>query len=489
MVAAGARAVARVVSDIPGRMRVSCEPRHDASAALSALCGRLAALPGVTVRQVPHAASVVAEYDPAGTQRAAVLACVDRMIATLQAPAPSRAQKPSRPLQFIGAPGLAVALAAAEAAPPLLVIGALAYAGIPVARRAFAAAREKRLATEHFDIYNLIALASGGAYLTGGLITLLLGLQQYTRAVTARCQLDAAAQTGDVGLSPSARTKAAATLARRIDELPVGDTAWQRRAPRTEGVAAVPLLGAAAAAALLSGNIARLTDSARAVLDIQNGIEFSVQAAARTAMIAAARHGVLVLRGQALEQLAAVDTVILIDSGARRSDERDLIRSLQAMGLQVVRARSSEGKPRTRGGLQPSVQAAVERLRARKRTPVVVGPAEAMCTGAARMLTGASPDTAPDDAEALLLDPELLGLGAALVACRSAERTMRQNVGLVAVPIAASLAAILTERMTTPVPSAVKAASILATSWNSVRPLSRARKTARQANTQRVLAP
>src|SRR5438874_6987819 len=68
-------------------------------------------------------------------------------------------------------PSLAVALAAAELAPPAVLGGTLALAAVPIARRALRGARERHFRLPQIDLAVLGVLAASGEFLAAGLTT------------------------------------------------------------------------------------------------------------------------------------------------------------------------------------------------------------------------------------------------------------------------------------------------------------------------------
>jgi len=117
------------------------------------------------------------------------------------------------------------------------------------------------------------------------------------------------------------------TTASRIAEVLTGagtkPMTLQRSAERVADRLVLPTFVLAGASAALTAELDRMTSVL--ITDFGTGLRIAVPAAALTAMILAAREGVLVKGGQFLEQLAKVDTIVFDKTGTLTRGEPEVI--------------------------------------------------------------------------------------------------------------------------------------------------------------------
>lgn len=399
------RAAVAVLHSIPGRIRLRVPRLRRGARAVEHLQNGLAAENGIRrVEALPEVESLIVEYDsdahrPQGlVRRIEELLRRGRSAPPVGEDQPLRAQDVAPPrrggLHPLVIPSIAMALAATEALPAVLVGAALAAAAAPIARRAVEGLRRRRFNVDQLDVAALTVLAAQGNFLIGGMVAWLVGLGDYILEQTAgrsrraiselmspenqrawverdgrvvsvpvselapgdtalvypgdllpadgvvthgKALVDQKALTGEpeaVLKEPGERVYALSavvdghlrvrvehigreTRAGRIVELienaPLSDTRIQNYAALIGDRLVGPIFALAAAVYLLTGDPLRA--AAVLILEFVTGIRVSAPATILSAMAGAARHGLFIKGGKAIEKLAKVDAIVFDKTG------------------------------------------------------------------------------------------------------------------------------------------------------------------------------
>jgi heavy metal translocating P-type ATPase len=140
----------------------------------------------------------------------------------------------------------------------------------------------------------------------------------------------------------------------------------QRDTERFADQLVLPTFGVAGAAALLSGQIDRMTSVL--ITDFGTGIRIAVPTAALAAMTAAAREGVLVKGGQFLERMSKVDAIVFDKTGTLTSGQLEVFEGVAVGHLPLAEAVALAAAAEARQG--HPVAEAVRRYAAKMAVPV-----------------------------------------------------------------------------------------------------------------------
>ena len=359
----------RIASDIPGRIRLQLTGASRNRRMLTALSARLSALPEVRdARVVQDAGSLIVRY--AGADRASGEVAKDisavaaeflkgalssgsgkatvaqreeheassssafsavpeyarhtglpvRGKAALQTSSRTTTTGTGSGLRPLLFSLLGVGAAALEAAPVLLVGAALALGALPLARRAMGAVRRRRMSSDYFDLINLVVLASIGDLLSAGQISLILNLSDYWRSRKLRHVRRKLSEV--MLLEYLGRDTEAPQLVRMIEDASVSNALVENQIARTGDRLIGPLLGVAAGAYVMTGDLLRVT----AILkfsDLSSDVRISAPATVLTMMTAGAHNGFLVHSARAMEKLACADTLVFDTAGSERAMEKE----------------------------------------------------------------------------------------------------------------------------------------------------------------------
>lgn len=194
--AGAARQELAVLHWFPGRLRLKVPHLHGAAHLAESLEEGLTQHRGIhAVEAQPEHAWVVVQYDSRVHSRSRVLRLVDlgmrralrnssREVNITRAGQLLAKERPH--LHPLALPTLAVGLAALGSVPAALTGTVMALAGLPVAARALEGVRTRRLNVDQLDLAALLLLGGLGNFVTGGLMTWLIGLGELIRGRTAR---------------------------------------------------------------------------------------------------------------------------------------------------------------------------------------------------------------------------------------------------------------------------------------------------------------
>lgn len=401
----GAQAEARfaVRHSIPGRLRV--EARHlrgraDVAAHIGHHLSSESGIAGIEANG--GNGNLIIRYDPRLRRPGGIVRRIEQLlVGALNSPAPKVDLKracelpaggETSPLRLL-APATAVALAAAGAA-PILAAAALAVASIPVATDSLKGVWKRRCNVAQLDLASIVVLALLGDFVTGAVMTVLIGIgdliQARTRSrsrraiselmapssqqawvrrsgtlvavpvsdlaagdvvyvypgdsvpvdgavVSGRALLDQKLLTGEpepvvklpgdtvfaltivvdgdlaVQVEHIGSETRAGRVAQMIESAPLSDTRVSNYAALVGDRLAAPLFVLAGAMFLITGDAMRAASVM--ILDFVTGIRVSAPTTILSAMTSAARHGLFIKGGKAMERLAMVDAIVLDKTG------------------------------------------------------------------------------------------------------------------------------------------------------------------------------
>lgn len=454
-----------VAHTLPGRVRLrlpGLARRPEAAEALAAAVRGWEGVRDVELR--PETDCLVVRCDPAGLDDRAVAALVRREWQGALAGQPMQGDAvPSRcaslagdrgvnPLLF---PTVAVGLAAIEM-PAAMVVGAMGLAALPIARRALEGARARQFRVEHVDLLALSTLVATDSFLTGGLMTWLIGLGDYLhRRIGAGLRREMGAWLTPSG-TPDSRRRAE-RIAALVRQAPLFDTRAQQTVDRAARRLALPAFGIAGLACLLMGRVTHHTALLK-LLDVASGFRSSAPATLLRAVLQGVQEGVFINGGSAVERLARVDALVLGDgvaAEALRTDDARVARALFGQGIRrciaAGRRDAAAGSALVRvGAREAAVQASpqpaaawIRRLRAEGCVVAAVGGAgDAGLEGADVRVEFWDGAAAAPAADVLLLERDLAGLPRAIERAREAMRVLEENAHLVIWPNGASILAV-----------------------------------------------
>lgn len=226
----------------PGRIRLHVARLRKNSHLASAFAQRLLQVPGVKrVEASPDSGFVIVHYDTAAHKSAGLLATIRRaLVGALHGLAGSEQnpritasatqergsdliQEPKPGLNPLLFPTLAIATAATGGLPMAGIMGTLAMASIPTGAGALEGMRQRRFNVAQLDFAALIALGMLGEFVTGGIMTWLIGLGELIRMRTMRRSRRAISEL----MSPAGQTawveRDGTILAMPVDHLKAGD--------------------------------------------------------------------------------------------------------------------------------------------------------------------------------------------------------------------------------------------------------------------------
>ena len=271
-----------------------------------------------------------------------------------------------------------------------------------------------------------------------------------------------------------------------LQAAPETDTRISNYARKVGNWAVVPTLLVGGAVYAATGSLVRATGIIN--LDLGTGMRVSSPLAYFVTRRRAARLGIEIRSGRAMEMLAAADTV-LFDQTALRNGARDVIDGLRGLGLephlfsgagqdavQATAASLGIQQEHTFAGLSPQQKLeAVQALQADGRSVAVVGDGiddvAAMTHADVAIALGSAGILARESADILLLNDRLADLPVAVELARHTLRLLRQDMGLVT---ATNLGAIGYGALAVLPPAApmlINNGSWVLASLNSMRPL------------------
>ena len=132
---------------------------------------------------------------------------------------------------------------------------------------------------------------------------------------------------------------------------PIHDTRTENYARKIGDRVVVPTLAIGAAATLASGSVIRGVGVI--TLDIGTGIRVSVPTAILSSLTYAARNGILIRSGRAIEQLASVDTIVFDKTGTLTQGKAGVVGICTSTDAHRAAGRASSGR-QCRAGTDPS---------------------------------------------------------------------------------------------------------------------------------------
>ncbi|WP_242046266.1 MULTISPECIES: heavy metal translocating P-type ATPase [Calothrix] len=406
----------QVVHEIPGRLRLRVPNlRHDAQYT-SRLQGLLTAEPLITSFRINSiAASLVITYQPNVVNDNKMRCCLGKLLLAARQISVTSQLKPSTNEQqtaesSLSLPVLATGLAVCERIfglpiPPILRVGTVAVASLPVLQRAVTGiVRQQKLTIDVLDCLAIAITTAQGHFLTPALMLSLIAIGENIRDRTARTSqlqtLDLLSclgqfiwverdgekvqipihdvQIGDTVIVypgeqvpvdgtiikgkalldeqkltgesiPSLKTKGqrvfASTLVREgriyilvestgddtragqsikfMEAAPVHDTRMENYATTIAEKAVLPTLLLAATVFSLTKNAARAASIL--TLDFATGIRVAIPTVVLASLSYAAKQGILIRSGRALEQLAQIDTIVFDKTGTLTKGEAEVI--------------------------------------------------------------------------------------------------------------------------------------------------------------------
>lgn len=398
-------------------------------------------------------------------------------------------------------PTIAVALAATEALPVAAIAAVLAAGAIPIAQRAGRGLQQRQVTVDEFDLANVVLLALQEQFLAASGAAWFMVLGDLLRSLTvdrAKRKLGEMEHSGEEG----------ARAAEQIRGAPLSHTDAEERAERATSLTTLPLWAAGLAQLAITRNPGDFIGAVKPRYDFGSASRLGAPAPVLNAMIAAARIGFGFGSGEAMQRLAAVDTLVVDQSAfagamarsAGRGELYALLRLLSARGITSHLMLGSRGAPPT--SLPPGVQLlrvstpqekaeALRRLRHDGRKVAVLadgarnapGDSNAWAWADVKVWVRRGAEPVDTVADVVALDGDVRRLPQVVDLSQKAMRVLRQNLSIAATGSAFNLVTSLLGASPAPLASAVNAAIIAAEAANSQRPLtlpaSRAQRAAR----------
>jgi cation transport ATPase len=386
----------------------------------------------------------------------------------------------------LAVPSVAVALSALEILPAALIGAAFAMAALPVAGRAAAGLRSRRLTTDQLDLLNLLILFLGGELLVASVVSWLITLGEVLRANSIR---EARAEIARLAGTASAEDPSGDELGYVLNVIrsaPLDESAYQQRVQNAARHIAAPSAVAAGLAYLITRDPSAPIGILKPQADFAFGFGFSGPAAALNSMAAHTRGGPLFSGIRAIERVASIDAFVL-----RRDIDpeplAELVTELAELGIsrfvlrterQVQAAKRALSRTELRRIIvQRDVEGGEELLKRLYRQGY---RAAVSCSGpngepdlrwAWVRISADARDAQERQSELLLPDGDPTRIPAAIRHARATMQVLRQNSAIAAGSSGINLASALLWRMPAPVPTLINTCSIALQARNARRPL------------------
>ena len=355
----------RIVSAIPGRIRVRFEPEANARARLDLYAARIGEIEAIgKIRVVADAGSLVIAYERQALSLSAftkqVNAILQEAILDAEAQGALVVSQPDIGTRLRSLPGqtevlhamnlandrpagfkplvistVAVAAALTEAAPFLIVAGFFALAALPVARRAAKDSERKQLSVDQIDILNIALTVVQAGILPAAVIAWLSSAAELIRGKTVGYSRQSISR-----LLPAAEEELTPRMRRAIEQIylaELSNTRLQDNAMRAGHLTMVPLAVLALGTFAATGNPSVLINIARPRTDYQEALQLGIPVPILNALTATREDGPLLTSAAAVEGLARMD-VLLVQPGIARQQLQaleELQEALQQRGIRM----------------------------------------------------------------------------------------------------------------------------------------------------------
>ncbi len=504
----------RIVSAIPGRVRVQFERLQDRSSLLRDGRNRLQSVTAVLdIREAAHASSLIVHYDRAsvpisrfvdqivaiiegelgavavsrgaGTERrpsdrtrtgssSTVLSKIANVARALWHRAPGQTEilhplnlANDRPSGFkpLVTATIAMAFAAFEAIPLAITATALALATIPIAKRAAKGLGKRQLTVDELDFLNILLVALGGQFLIASLIAWLVSAGEVVRGKTVGYSRQSIARLLPPGRKPL--TPEDKSPIEHLYTVELSNSLYQDEAMRCGNVTAYPLFVLAIVLAIATRDVTMIISILKPRADYTAGLRLGIPVPILNSLIAARGHGPFITSAAALEQLTLLDAVLVTADAERgRADDlKALETALAERGIRLLPL--DDPGPGPAGSL-------LQQLTASGFSVGVIGTSrdQADFTGSGlRIMLDSDPNLDTAGADVYLMESGLAGLVTAVDIAFEAARISKQNTGLFAGAALTNLVTGALRLAPPPISSLINAVTMSAAAANSIRPL------------------